>query len=94
MPCGGVRSAVRGPDEARVGHRVDGHRLLSEAKEQQAAMARASTIESEGEFIEGVVQVPPTDGPLMGAEATSRWAVLRLWSRTRQSKPQTRTRRT
>jgi len=55
-------------DDLVVGGRVDGHRLLRQAKEEFAATPGSSAIESEGELIQIVVQVFLSDGPLMGSE--------------------------
>jgi len=52
-------------DDAVVGDRLDGHRLLGEAKEKLATAFGSSAIEAERELVHVVVKVFPTDRALV-----------------------------
>lgn len=58
----------RPADEGLVGRRRDRDGLLNEPVEQLAAAARVAPVETEGEFVQIVVQVLRTDPALMRAQ--------------------------
>ena len=64
--CCGV--GFSGSDQGPVGRRFSVGCLLEQTIEEQASGARLSPVESEGELIEVVVQVPGADGSLMGSQ--------------------------
>src|SRR5258708_39460985 len=54
-------------DDRHVSAWLDSHCLLQQAKEELPPASRSPTIEAEREFIQIVIQMFQTDGPLMRA---------------------------
>ncbi len=55
-------------DELLVGHGVQLHRLLEEAVEQEAASFRSAAVETEGKFVEVIVELAGTDRAMVNSQ--------------------------
>src|SRR6516162_4829575 len=62
---------IRSTDDIQVGCRPNGGRLLHQAEEELASMRRRSTVETEREFVQVVVQMLRADRALVSSQKPS-----------------------